>query len=99
MREHSITTPSSSAIAPPESPVPAPRGTKGTPCARQARTTRATSVLSLGSTTALGSAPCTREAVGLVDQQLFGPREHRLGADDLAQRGDESRRAAARRLH
>ncbi len=58
-REHSITTPFSSAIAPPESPVPAPRGTKGTPCARQARTTRATSVLSLGSTTAEGSAPWT----------------------------------------
>ena len=40
MREHSITTPPPCATAPPERPVPAPRGTNGTPNSRQARTTR-----------------------------------------------------------
>ena len=52
-----MTTPPSIAIAPPERPVPAPRGTKGTPKRRQARTTRATSSVSRGSTTAVGIAP------------------------------------------
>ena len=56
MREHSITTPPSSAIAPPESPVPAPRGTKGTAWARQARTTACTSSRLRGKTTADGRA-------------------------------------------
>jgi hypothetical protein len=58
IREHSITTAPSSATAPPDSPVPAPRGTKGTPLARQARTARCTSSRLCAKTTALGSAEC-----------------------------------------
>jgi hypothetical protein len=49
-------TPSSRATAPPESPVPAPRGTNDTPSSRQVRTTAETWAVSRGSTTALGRA-------------------------------------------
>ena len=59
MREHSITTPPPCATAPPERPVPAPRGTKGTPNSRQARTTRQTSSRERGSTTAVGCERCS----------------------------------------
>ena len=59
MREHSITTAPSAGSAPPESPVPAPRGTKGTPCARQARTRPCTSCASRGNTTARGAPVCS----------------------------------------
>jgi hypothetical protein len=58
MREHSTTTPPSSATAPPERPVPAPLATKGTPASRQARTTAETSLVRRGNTTALGREPC-----------------------------------------
>ena len=58
MREHSITTAPSFASAPPESPVPAPRGTNGTRC----RAARAHDLLHLvarmGKTTADGCAVC-----------------------------------------
>ena len=44
------------ATAPPDRPVPAPRGKNGTPCAAQARTTAATSAVVSGNATASGSA-------------------------------------------
>ena len=98
MREHSITTPDSSAIAPPERPVPAPRGTKGTPFARQARTTRATSRLVARQHDRRRPRAVYGEPVGLVDQQILGPREAAASApDDLAQRGDERSACSLRR--
>ena len=42
--------------APPDSPVPAPRGTTGIPASRAIRTTAATSSVEAGSTTTLGEA-------------------------------------------
>ena len=48
------TTPSATGSAPPESPVPAPRATNGTPASWQARTTAATSSVVAGSATAEG---------------------------------------------
>lgn len=43
-------------LAPPSSPVPAPRGTTGTPCSPQIRTAAATSSVLRGRTTAAGSS-------------------------------------------
>ena len=54
MRMRPSTTPSSSGRAPPESEVPAPRGTTRTPIAWQTRSTAATSSVEAGSTTARG---------------------------------------------
>ena len=48
------TTQPSTALAPPESPVPAPRVTSGVPVAAQADTTSATSAVVRGRTTAAG---------------------------------------------
>jgi hypothetical protein len=48
------TTQPSMAFAAPDRPLPAPRGTIGTPAAAQARTTACTCAASLGSTTATG---------------------------------------------
>ena len=50
-----MTTASSCGIAPPESEVPAPRGTTLTFSSRQSRMTRATSSVERGSATASGS--------------------------------------------
>jgi hypothetical protein len=50
-----ISTPSACGRAPPESPVPEPRATNGTPAATQARTVRAHSAASRGSTTSPGT--------------------------------------------
>ena len=49
------TTHPSTALAPPDRPVPAPRVTSGAPCARQARTTAWTSVVLCGRTSATGA--------------------------------------------
>ena len=59
IRAHSITTPSSRARAPPESPVPAPRATKGTPKARQVSTR---SGLALRIITTLADVPAVAAA-------------------------------------
>ena len=48
MRAHSITTPPGTGVAPPERPVPAPRGTYGTPAALHARTIPATASVVVG---------------------------------------------------
>jgi hypothetical protein len=55
IRSVESTTHPSTAFAPPESPVPAPRGTTGMPCRAQAATTAATSAVDSGRATA--SAP------------------------------------------
>ncbi len=55
MRAVPTTTPSAVGSAPPESPVPAPRGTTGTPSPWSTRTTPASSSVVAGSTTALGA--------------------------------------------
>ena len=60
MREHSITTAPSFASAPPESPVPAPRGTNGTPCCAARAHDRLHLLRAIrGNTTAEGSAVCS----------------------------------------
>ena len=59
MRANDTTTPPSTGIAPPDSPVPAPRGTIGTWCSWQKRASAATSPVSLGRTTASGVAVST----------------------------------------
>jgi hypothetical protein len=53
-----MTMPSATGTAPPESPVPAPRATKGIPRAAQTRTAAATCRVDVGSTTACGTARC-----------------------------------------
>ena len=61
IRESATTIEPSLGRAPPESPVPAPRGTIGTPASRAARTTATTSSVEPGSTTRSGRVrPCVR---------------------------------------
>src|SRR5204863_219449 len=57
-RVSTISTASSSASAPPDRPVPAPRGTNGTPSAASRRTTATTSSRLPGSTTTPGTRRC-----------------------------------------
>src|SRR5690606_22985846 len=54
IRSSAITTPLSKALAPPDRPVPAPRGTTGTPASAQTRTAAATCSVVVGRTTASG---------------------------------------------
>ena len=54
IRSSERTTHPSTALAPPDSPEPAPRGTTGTPCAEAALRTAETSTVDLASTTASG---------------------------------------------
>ncbi len=56
MRVRTISTPPAVAMAPPESPVPAPRGTIGTPSVAQSLTTDATWSVLVGKTTRSGAA-------------------------------------------
>ncbi|OLT09769.1 hypothetical protein BJF78_06050 [Pseudonocardia sp. CNS-139] len=57
IRSVESTTHPSTALAPPDRPVPAPRGTSGRRCRAQARTTSATSAVLRGRTTA-AARPC-----------------------------------------
>ena len=75
MRAKDITTPPSTGIAPPERPVPAPRGTIGTPCSWQKRATAATSAVVSGSTTASGEAVSADPSYSYVSM----PRADRRG--------------------
>ena len=54
MRDVPMTMPPSTGSEPPESPVPAPRGTIGKPCSAASRTHAATSSVVAGSTTMRG---------------------------------------------
>ena len=68
MRESESTAQPGTGRAPPESPVPEPRGTSGTPASRATRTTAATSSVEPGRTTSSGrTRPCC-EPVALVDE-------------------------------
>ena len=58
MRASETTTPPAMGVAPPESPVPAPRATNGTRAAWHARTTACTSSVVPGSATSSGTARC-----------------------------------------
>ena len=58
IRDMTISTPSSRGSAPPDSPVPLPRATNGTPAAAHAATTEATSAAVPGSTTRAGTDRC-----------------------------------------
>mgnify|MGYP006369474541 CR=1 FL=1 len=57
IRVKATTMDPSSGTAPPERPLPAPRGTSTTPCRRARRTKAATSSRLSGRTTAKGSGP------------------------------------------
>ena len=70
-------TPSASGSAPPESPVPAPRATTGTPRALHVRSTACTCPIVSGNTTTSGRLPISRQAVALVGRQLLVTRQHR----------------------
>ena len=56
MRASEMTTPPAIGVAPPESPVPAPRATNGTPSRWHARTTACTCAVEDGSATSSGTA-------------------------------------------
>ena len=58
IRDITISTPSERGSAPPDSPVPLPRATNGTPAAAHARTTEATSADVAGSTASAGTQRC-----------------------------------------
>ncbi len=58
IRDITTSTPSWCGSAPPDSPVPLPRATNGTPARAQAATTRATSAAEPGSTTSAGTQRC-----------------------------------------
>src|SRR5262245_26680149 len=60
MREHSITTQPSTGVAPPDSPVPEPRGTNASPSSLHTRTIPTTDAVSVGNATAAG---CPRSSV------------------------------------
>ena len=58
IRDITISTPSSRGSAPPDSPVPLPRATNGTPAAAHVATTEATSEAAPGSTASAGTDRC-----------------------------------------
>ncbi len=58
IREVTMSTPSLRGSAPPDSPVPEPRATNGTPAPAQARTTAAICSARSGSTTSAGAVRC-----------------------------------------
>ncbi len=58
IREVTISTPSVRPSAPPDSPVPLPRATNGTPAPAHTRTTAATCSAVRGRTTSPGTARC-----------------------------------------
>jgi len=78
-----MTTPPSTGIAPPDRPVPAPRGTSGTACSAQKRASFATSAVSLGSTTASGVATLDG-AVVLVQQEILTRPEDLVRPEQIA---------------
>ena len=84
----SSTPPPCCGVAPPASPVPAPRGVTGTPCACAQRTSAATSSVERGSTTTSGSAALERERVGLVGEARGLAVEHAVLAQQGAQLGE-----------
>ncbi len=88
-----MTTPPSIAIAPPESPVPAPRGTKGTPKRRQTRTHARHLVGVAWQDDGDRNGAVQRETVTFVGKELLWPRQAVDVADDAAQRGDEAHRS------
>ena len=91
IRETTISTPSATGSAPPDSPEPAPRATHGTPASAHARTAWTSSAVP-GSTAAAGmTCPVLEQAVGLVGPQLVLGRVDPVLADDAAQLADEVR--------
>ena len=91
MRERPIITGAPIGKHPPESPVPAPRGTKRTSWRRHARTIAATSAVERGSTTTSGRERSKRVAVALVDRQLFAAAHEPAVAYDRRELVDERR--------
>ena len=89
MRASETTTPPAIGVAPPESPVPAPRATNGTPLSG-ARAQHGLDVLGrAGQDDELGHRAVSREPVALVDAELLRLREDVLRAQRRAQLVDE----------
>ena len=84
-----IRTPSACGSAPPDSPVPEPRATYGTPASAQARTTTATWSVFPGSTTSAGHHLVLGEPVALVRPQLLP-----VGQDTVGRRVTDRKRSA-----
>ncbi len=79
-------TPSPGGSAPPESPVPAPRGTTGTPSAWQVRRTRCTCSVGLGQRDHHRHFAVGREPVALVGPRVLFLPEHGTLGQEGAQR-------------
>ena len=91
MREVATTTPPQRAMAPPLSPVPAPRATTGTPCFSADWTTHLHLGRAVGEHHGVGQGAVHR-AVVLVEQQVVGVREDPGIADDAPQVGQQGGR-------
>ena len=85
MREVTTSTPSAMGSAPPESPVPEPRATKGTPNAAHVATTAWTSRLERASDHEGRHDAEVRQAVAFVGAQLGEVGDERLLTDDPPQ--------------
>src|SRR3972149_1065830 len=83
MRAKEITTPPNTGMAPPERPVPAPRGTRGTRFPAQKRASFATSAVSCGRTT-----PQRREPGAARARQAARGGRHGDRGDRRADRSD-----------
>ena len=82
IREVTISTPSACGSAPPDSPVPEPRATNGTPASAQARTVAATLARSSrAARTSAGHDLVVGQPVALVRAQLLPVGDHLLRAE------------------
>ena len=88
-----IITGAATGSVPPESPVPAPRGTNAIFSSQSSRTTAATSAGVRGSTTSSGVRALERVAVAFVDTERVGVVDDAVVAD---QRADPRREAIGR---
>ena len=88
MRVVTITTASSSGVAPPASPVPLPRATNGRPCRRAMRTAAATSSADRGQHTAT-AWPSLTPGVAAVERELERLRARTGRTERIAQISEE----------
>ncbi len=94
MRDITISTPSSTGSAPPDSPEPEPRATQGTSWRAHAATTARTSSAAFGSTAAAGRGVVLQQPVRLVGAQLVLGRVDPAFAADRLQLADQRRDVA-----
>ena len=94
MRASETTTPPATGVAPPESPVPAPRATKGTPLAVAGAEDGLHVLGRVRQDDELRHRAVPRQAVALVDTELLGLRDDVLVAEARPQLVDEGGRQA-----